>query len=178
MKPTKLLPTAFLVTALLGAGAVVATAQNQPATETDTARSERPVDLRHAPSMGDRDGHRHGHHGKAGRHGGHGGALHQIMTEADTDGDGRLTRAEFDSFRAAQVEGADASGDGALNLEEFETLFNAFIRERMVDAFQMLDADGDGEIAPEELDRSVNGMFDRMDRNGDDAIDRDDRGRR
>ena len=99
------------------------------------------------------------------------------MTEADTDGDGTLTRAEIDASRTAQVGNVDTDGNGALTIEECETLHNDFMRERMVDAFQALDADGDGEISTEELDTRVDRLVDRMARNDDGAISPEDRRR-
>ena len=190
MKTTKLLPTAFLVTALLGAGAAVATAQNTAPTDAEITTTEQaaPEQARgeERPGFmermrGDRDGERggkgHGERGgKGGRHGG-GMMLQQIMTEVDTDGDGTLTRAEIDAFRTAQVGNVDTDGNGALTIEEFETLHNDFMRERMVDAFQALDADGDGEISTEEFDTRVDRLVNRMDRNDDGAISPEDRRR-
>lgn len=195
MKTNKLLPTAFLVTALLGAGAVVATAQNVPPTaETETSA---PVSAQSETAQpetggamsriwnadfggkgehrGDRDGGRHDRSG--GRHGG-GAMMQQILNQADADGDGALAQAEIDAFRTAQVGSADTSGDGALAIEEFETLYNAFTRDRMVDAFQNLDSDGDGVISADEIDARVGGLVERMDRDGDGAISPADRGRR
>lgn len=177
MTPKTLLPAAFLVTALLGAGAAIATAQSQPAAETPesatTQYPERPgVIQRIRAGFGGKGGHRH--------HGRRGGPamLQQIIEQADTNEDGALTRAEIDAFRAAQVESADASGDGALEIAEFEALYNAFTRERMVDAFQALDADGDGQISEEEMESRIDRLVSRLDRDGDGAIGPADRGRR
>ncbi|MGR3592049.1 MAG: EF-hand domain-containing protein [Limimaricola soesokkakensis] len=174
MTPKTLLPAAFLVTALLGAGAAIATAQSQPAAETPesatTQTPERPgVIERIRAGFGGKGGHRH--HGRP-------VMLQQIIEQADTNEDGALTRAEIDAFRAAQVESADASGDGALEIAEFETLYNAFTRERMVDAFQALDADGDGRISEEEMESRIDRLVSRLDRDGDGAIGPADRGRR
>ncbi len=182
MKLSKLLPTTFLVTALLGAGAAVATAQNQPATPPAGAETAAPetggrVARIHEAHFGGKDGHRGGRGGPGGRHGG-GEMMQQIFTQADADGDGTLTQAEIDEFRAMQVEDADTSGDGALTIDEFETLYNAFARDRMVDAFQALDSDGDGAISAEEIDARVGNMVERMDRDGDGVLSPADRGGR
>jgi len=45
----------------------------------------------------------------------------------------------------------DSDGDGTLSIAEFETLHSAMIREKMVDKFQQLDADGDGAITSDEM---------------------------
>lgn len=202
MKTTKILPTAFLVTALMGAGAVVATAQsNDAATEApaatatevapEAAPEQGPAErdgrgflarMRggddHRGEHGERRGGRDGHRAMHGGHGMRGGMMmQQILTEADTDGDGALTQAEIDAYRSAQVSAADASGDGNLEIEEFATLYNQFMRPHMVDAFQELDADGDGAITAEELNTRVDGLVDRLDRDGDGAISPADRRR-
>ena len=180
MKTTIILPAAFLATALLGAVASIATAQDsQPAdgaaaqTVSEPARAEgRDAFDRKRGDRGDHGGRRgHGH-----RHGG-GALMQQVIDQADADDDGRLTQAEIDAFRTAQVSGADTDGDGALVIEEFEALYAAFIRDRMVDAFQDLDADGNGEISAEEIDDRVDGLVERLDRDGDGAISRADRRR-
>lgn len=53
---------------------------------------------------------------------------------------------------AAKMQEFDANDDGALSLEEFEDLHMMAMRDRMVDRFQHLDADGDGQITPTEID--------------------------
>jgi hypothetical protein len=47
----------------------------------------------------------------------------------------------------------DADGNGTLSISEFETLHSALIRESMVDRFQHLDANGDGQITSDVLAR-------------------------
>ena len=46
----------------------------------------------------------------------------------------------------------DADADGALTLEEFEAFHMSVVRDRMVDRFQHLDADGDGQISQNEME--------------------------
>lgn len=45
----------------------------------------------------------------------------------------------------------DKDKDGKLSIAEFEVLHSALIREKMVDRFQHIDADGDGMITEKEL---------------------------
>lgn len=170
MKPGKALPAAFLALVLAGGGAALATAQGAQA--GDDAISAHPR-MEHGES---REGHgrEHGQRGHFGHrgHGGFGGGemLRTIFAQVDADDDGSVTQAEIDAFRAARIEQADASGDGALSIEEFDTLYREFTRFRMVDAFQHLDADGDGVIDSAEMDSRVGGIVERMDRDGDGAL--------
>ena len=51
----------------------------------------------------------------------------------------------------ARLQEFDTDNDDVLTLEEFERLHTATMRERMVDRFQHLDADGDGQITKDEI---------------------------
>lgn len=167
MKSYKALPIGFLVLALAGSGAMIATAQTAPVSPDAPAADAQVV---RADFRGDRDG-RGGRDGHRGHRGGFGGEMFRtIFDAADADGDGSVTQAEIDAYRTAQIGQVDASGDGALSIEEFDELYRAFTRSRMVDAFQELDADGDGQIAPEELDTRIARLVERLDRDGDGAL--------
>jgi len=81
-----------------------------------------------------------------------------MMRMLDEDGDGDVTveeaRSALDDLRAEY----DADDDGTLSINEFETLHSAFMRSTMVDRFQHLDSDGDGEITAEEMTAPVDRM--------------------
>ncbi|WP_227269550.1 EF-hand domain-containing protein [Roseobacter weihaiensis] len=171
MNRPKILAVTALALSIFGVGAVVATAQDganptpPPAAEGKMARAD----------ARDHHGakHRRGHGGKM-----RGGEmLRDIFDEADADSDGAVTPEEIETYRAALVADVDASGDGALSIEEFDTLYRSLTRARMVDAFQALDADGDGQIAPEEMERRVARFVERMDRDGDGTLTLQRRGR-
>ncbi len=120
-----------------------------------------------------------GHRGGHGHHGKHGGMMFSIMSEVDADGSGSVSQAEVDAYRAAKVRAADGSRDGNLTLDEFETLFAELVRERMVDAFQRLDDDGNGVITGAEMDERFGDIVAHMDRDDDGELSRKDfRGRR
>ena len=165
------LPAGFLAVALIAGGTMVATAQ-ETAQETAprTAQSQMSADAPKPPVQQARGrGHDHGGHRGAGPDG---AIFERILTEADTNGDGRLTSDELTAYRTATVTEADASGDGALSLDEFQTIWMEVMNERMVDAFQRLDADGSGSIDEAEIDRPMARMIDRMDRDGDGTLER------
>ena len=115
-----------------------------------------------------------GHRKGSGRRG-RGQMMLRVLADADANDDGSLTQDEIDQFLAAQLTGADASGDGTVSLEEFQTIYLERTRPLMVDAFQRLDEDGDGQITSGELSDRFGNIVQRMDRNGDDALSADDR---
>jgi hypothetical protein len=102
----------------------------------------------------------------------------QIMQKVDANDDHAVTQAEIDTFRAATVAEADASGEGDISLDEFKTINFDLTGEQMVDAFQKLDADGDGVVTQAEMDSRFGDIVERLDRNGDGKLDREDRGER
>lgn len=93
-----------------------------------------------------------------------------IFKQADADKNNELTQEEIDTFRAAKISEVDVSGEGSLSIEEFDTLYREFTRSRMVDLFQDIDADGDGNISPAELDDRLGSIVERMDRDGDGVL--------
>ena len=113
-----------------------------------------------------------------GRRGGRRNAMMQFFGEVDADNDGSVTQTEVDQFLANQLTQGDTDGDGSVNLDEFQVIYLERTRPAMVDAFQGLDDDGDGQITAAELSDRFGSVVQRMDRNGDDALSADDRGRR
>ncbi len=165
MKTSNLIQAGFLITLMAVSGAVVATAQDRPEVNPQ-AQDAKPAKAEYRG-----DGHRRGHggHHGFGRRGG-GEMFRNIFVAVDADGNGAVTQEEVDAFRAAKLTEADASGDGALSIEEFDTLYREFTRFLMVDAFQEMDADGDGMIGSDEIDIRLEGVVERMDRDGDGAL--------
>ena len=163
MTNSKLLPVSLLAIVAVVSGNTVATAQTAMEKEVQTPRAMN-VDFR-------------GHGGKQGKRGAR-GMMRQIMKKVDADGDGAITQAEVDAFRSSLVTEADASGDGNISLAEFETIYLQVVRNRMVDAFQRLDEDGDGLVTQAEMDAKFGTVVERMDRNDDGKLDRSDRGGR
>ena len=90
-----------------------------------------------------------------------------MFDQLDADGDGRVSRAEMETYRAERLRSADRNGDGRLDPQEFETFWLEVTRPMRIRAFQFLDADGDGVVGAAELQRPSDRMFMRMDRDGD-----------
>jgi hypothetical protein len=114
-------------------------------------------------------------HGKRGRHGGPG---MNMMESFDTNQDGKLTQAEIDAARADRLAKFDGDKDGKLTLEEYQALWLDAMRERMVDRFQQLDADGDAVVTVDEFGRPFAVIVMRRDRNGDGELTAEDLRRR
>ena len=121
-------------------------------------------------------GQNYGRHGKMGRHGMMGRHAKMrgrgLMAIFDSDKDGRLTQAEIDKSRADRLAKFDKDGNGSPNLSEYQALWLAAMRERMVDRFQDLDADGDAVVTAQEFKRPFANLVRRMDRDGDGVLTR------
>ena len=94
----------------------------------------------------------------------------EVFAAVDADSDGKLTQAEIDKLRNDRHAAHDANGDGNLSLEEFAGLWHETTRPLTVRAFQMLDTDGDAIVTRAEYDRSLAGIVERLDRDGDGGL--------
>ncbi len=116
------------------------------------------------------------HSGMSGGHGRHHGGMmggHNIIMTFDTNGNGRVTQAEIDEFRGNRLAKFDPDGNGGLTLSEYEALWLAAMREKMVDRFQDLDADGDAVLTTEEFKRPYANLVRHLDKNGDGELSRE-----
>ncbi len=83
--------------------------------------------------------------------GGQGAMMGALAEKFDTNGDGVVTADEARAGLKAQLEKYDADGNGTLSLDEFQKLYADLTRERMVDRFQALDNDGNGQVTEDEI---------------------------
>lgn len=91
--------------------------------------------------------------------GGHDMSMMRLMMQRlDADGDGTVTADEARDGLEALLSEYDADGDGTLSLSEFETMHSAIIRETVVDRFQFLDDDGDGQVTANEIVKPADHM--------------------
>lgn len=70
----------------------------------------------------------------------------------DTDGDGRISQAEFVQQRTARLAAMDANGDGTVSREEMQAARQARMAEGRARIFARMDADSDGSITRAEWD--------------------------
>lgn len=131
---------------------------------------------RHAGYGGHHGWGHHGHHGKRshGRHG-KGKFMHRMFERFDTNEDGKLTQQEIDDARKALLAKHDGDKDGKLTLAEYEKLWLEVKRRKMVRSFQRTDTDGDASVTVDEFLKPYSKIVERMDRNEDGALDKEDR---
>ncbi|WP_068413990.1 calcium-binding protein [Labrenzia sp. OB1] len=108
--------------------------------------------------------------GPSGGHHGRGGPGRMFLGLFDTDGDGAVSREDFDVKRAELFALADTDGSGSFTLEEFGPLWLSLNENRVVDMFQRADADGSLGISADEHDKRLDKMMERADRNKDGVI--------
>ena len=92
----------------------------------------------------------------------------------DANKDGKITQAEIDANRAEWFKKYDTNGDGKLSIDEFQNLWLAAKHRTMVREFQKFDIDGTGAITLEAYDAPLANIVERLDRNNDGALSRDD----
>jgi Ca2+-binding EF-hand superfamily protein len=102
-----------------------------------------------------------------------GGRMSAMLDNADTDHDGRITRAEFIQARKAMFDKLDRNHDGVVSRDDFGRLrrFKPKAADKIDLFIKATDADHDGRVTRAELDAAPTTLFDRMDANHDGAID-------
>lgn len=94
----------------------------------------------------------------------------------DADKDGKVTEAELQTYRAAEVAGIDADKDGKITAAELKSMHMVRLEARATEMadrmIARLDSDGDGALTAAELSArpAPAGMFDRIDADGDGAV--------
>ena len=85
---------------------------------------------------------------------------------ADTDGDGRISQAEFVSGRVTRLSALDANRDGSVAREEMQAGREARREEMAGQRFERLDANDDGAISRPEYDAARDARPERSERAG------------
>ena len=88
----------------------------------------------------------------------------------DTDGDGRISNAESEAFRADRFRKLDADADGFVTKAEMPDRKKRKRSAGLEKRFGKLDADGNGTVEKAEYDAMADSRFERMDSNGDGAL--------
>ena len=93
-----------------------------------------------------------------------------LISQADTNGDGSITKAEFLARRSAAFTDLDADASGALTQKEFELALEQRMKRFSARAFTIVDKDGNGAISQTEWDQNPPRAFDKLDTNSDGVI--------
>jgi Ca2+-binding EF-hand superfamily protein len=105
-----------------------------------------------------------------GGRGGHGMTMFELY---DTNGDGKITKEEFESVREKRFETLDVNKDGKVTFEEFVEVLKPRNPDRLKKVFARMDKNGDGALSKEEWEDAGLVEFERFDINKDGVITRE-----
>jgi len=92
------------------------------------------------------------------------------ILEADADGNGQVTRAEFLAYRGQQFARFDRNGDGFITMDDVPRLLAGRFEPRVQAMRQQFDANHDGRISRDEFVRGPTPGFDLADANHDNIV--------
>ena len=97
-----------------------------------------------------------------------------MLEKADTDGDGRISRAEFVAARTANFAKFDRNGDGVITRDDFSSIlkFRPQAATRIDAMMAEMDTDHDGKVTRAEFATAPTLLFDRADANHDGFVDK------
>ncbi len=110
-----------------------------------------------------------------------GGFAENLFERMDANGDGVVTRQEFEAFTKKQFDEMDANHDGKITREELDAArekHGALMREQFNKRFDEADANHDGALSKEEAQKlpHIAQHFDEIDANHDGKVTRDEIG--
>lgn len=94
------------------------------------------------------------------------------LAQADTNGDGLLTEAEFLAHRSAYFSVMDKDASGGVSADEFNASFSSRSKRMATRVFREIDTTADGAISASEWDAHPPQAFQRADRNEDGQLDK------
>lgn len=99
----------------------------------------------------------------------------QIFSSADANGDGAVTRAEFLAARSNNFAKYDRNGDGFIDAQDFPRRLRARqnVSQRLDELIDHFDADHDGRVSRAEFVDGPTSAFDLADANRDGQLSRD-----
>ena len=111
---------------------------------------------------------------------GHDGPMHGQMEDkmfkgADTNGDGAISKAEFDAFHVKRFKEMDANGDGKITLDEMKAAHKQMLEKGKDKRFDEADANHDGALSREETEKMpmMSRRFEEIDANHDGKVTRE-----
>lgn len=94
--------------------------------------------------------------------------------QADSNGDGLISRAEFAAARSARFAQMDRNGDGVVSNDDFGRIaqFRPEAGKRLATLIAQADANGNGKVTKAEFEMSPMPIFDLIDANRDGKVDK------
>jgi len=93
-----------------------------------------------------------------------------MLERMDTDGDGQITRTEYETAHGTRFSAMDTNNDGALTADEMNKMRQTKREEMRQRRFDRMDTDGNGQISEEEFNTQGSEMFSSMDANQDGTV--------
>ena len=98
------------------------------------------------------------------------GEMLERLRQADADGDGAVSKAEFAAFRTRMFDRLDRDGDGFASAGDLPARAAGGTAGGAGDMLARADADGDGKVSRAEFAAAPSPGFDRLDADGDGTV--------